>query len=178
MGAMWSWNGDVPNDVFIAGGTISVNDLVILNTTTALVTRAAASGSAIDSTTISGGILGLARNATDASGQTVSVSLLTSFTGLTIPTYSTAPTLALLGTAPTTYYTGRNDGGVFKINLGTTTNGVFRFWNMDEDSGRPLVVGGVTAAGLQTGLHYKTSGYAAGDNVKVIVPTAYRAISG
>jgi hypothetical protein len=117
-------------------------------------------------TAIEGGLLGQALNDAD-DGEAVVVAMITPVSNkLRIKTYVTAPTAALLGVAQATLYTLRNDGGVPKINLGVTTNGVLRFLNHDWTDAAPYSV-------TDTGLLPTFTGDA-GDYVYAVVPAAMR----
>lgn len=103
-----------------------------------------ADSTAINTANIEGGIVGLAQNSCTAAeataGAAIGVDILDGRSGLDCPTYGTAPTAALLGVAPTTYYALRNDANGFpELNLGDTTTPLARFLNYSLASvGTPL----------------------------------------
>jgi hypothetical protein len=164
-----SLNGlPVPRDTFIAAGTVTAGMLVILDNSgsgVGSVKNFAASDADFASTALEGGLVGVAlHGATDT--QPVQVALLVAGMALDIETYSTAPTAAILGVDPTTYYTLRNDAGTPKVNLGTTTNGVARLVNYDWTDAVPLTTTDRGYTPTMTG--------AAGDRVLITFPEAVR----
>lgn len=160
----------VPRLTYIAAATIRQGMLLILDNAGAEAGRVkefAADDADFASTALEGGFVGVALHAATV-GQPVTVSLLTTGMGLAIETYSTAPTAAILGVAVTTLYTLRNDGGVPKVNLGTTTNGVVRFVNREYTDSQPFTTTDRGNTPTETG--------AAGDRVIITFPEAVRHI--
>lgn len=117
-----------------ASQTLVVGDLVYL--VSGQVTKCAASGSDVTSTTGIWGIMAQDSNS-QAANTLVAVNVLGIDDLLVLPSFGTAPTIAIVGNgANTAGYTIRNDGGVYKINLSTTANPVVRARNLDLSDGR------------------------------------------
>jgi hypothetical protein len=128
-----------------------------------------AASTAINTANIEGGIVGLAQNSCTAAeataGAAIGVDILDGRSALEATTYGTAPTAALLGVAPTTYYALYNDAnGCPQVNLGDTTTPLARFLNFSIKDATPLVGGQAPYLG----------GGAIGDRVLVGIPSAYR----
>ena|SRR3990167_3432231 len=158
----------VPSATFIAAGTITQGMLCILDNSgsgAGQVKAFAASDADFASTAMEGGLVGFARHAALVN-EPVTLDIITAGSVWSIETYTTAPTAALLGVAPTTYYTLRNDAGTVKVNLGTTTNGVARFVDRDWTDAAPFTT---TARGLTP-----TETGAAGDRVLIQFPESVR----
>jgi len=154
------WIGNhVRKEIYTAGAAISEGDICIMQSDGKVDPHG---GTTMDTSTDGQGIIGVACHDAAADLDAVEIALLEGV-ALVLPTYTTAPTLAILGVAQTTLYGGYLDSSVYKIDLGNTTNGLFRFINFTWPDSRPL---GATA----TGLRPKQSGWAAGDRVLCRIP--------
>lgn len=157
-----------PLGSLIAAATITKGMLLILDNSGGGVGRVkpfAAANADFDTDSLEGGFVGFA-TADYATGELVTFQKILGGMMYAMETYTTAPTATLLGVAPTTYYTLRNDAGTVKVNLGTTTKGCVRFEEFDlTDQALSDVSPNVIGA---------DTGGAAGDRILVSFPASVR----
>jgi hypothetical protein len=162
--------GSVPKLTFIASGAVTKGFPVILDNSGAeagMVKNFVGANTAFDTDALEGGVVGIAENGA-ADGQPVVVALFTAASNfMRIATYSTAPTMAILGVAAATLYVLYNDAGIPKVSLGTTTKGIVRFVGFDPNTSDTFTTSARGLTPMQTG-------YAAGDTVLVSVPESIR----
>lgn len=163
----------VPKELFLAAATITAGMPLILDNSGAgigNVKEALSSNGSFVSTSMEGGLVGVAENDASA-GEMVVVKCLTGVSNrLRLPSYGAAPSETLLGVAPTTYYGLYRDAGVWKVDLGTTANGVARFVNFDFTYSETFS----DVIDSPGGVVMDLDNFAVGDYVYVEIPEAFR----
>lgn len=156
------------SDGAINSGVITPGMLCYISTATGKVGHTAAGASLASNTANFGGVVGFAKNGTTAGDQPVLVEPIVGGKAYELQSFGSAPTLALMAAGLTTYYVIRNDAGVPKIDLATSTNGIAKPVNLAFTDGLPPVA---TTTGAYAP---KLTGYAVGDNVWATFPEAVR----